>query len=506
VAFSHQSSTSGRSVALRSVLSLDELRKRPTRAPEFAAECRGLLTLGEQLATAPDQVLQRLAETTMALCRAQSAGISLLEPDGRHFYWPAIAGEWAEKVGGGTPRDYGPCGTVLDSDSALLFSHPELDFDYYAPVKPVVEEALLVPFYVNGEAVGTVWAVMHDRSRLFDSEDLRLMTDLCAFAASTYRALNSLNKINAAAAVIDSSDDAIITKSLNSIITSWNAGAERLFGYSAEEIVGKPVTILMPPHVVDEEPGILDRIRRGQRIDHYETVRVRKDGTILNISLTVSPIKDSTGKIVGASKIARDITDRAQAEERIRALARETEHRTKNILANVYATVHMTEAETAQEFKKAVEGRIHALANVHRLFVESRWAGAELHRCVSEELAPYQDSSGLRVTIDGPEILLKPNAAQLFAVVCHELATNAAKYGALSVASGRVAVTWTIHDQRLDLKWTETGGPSVAVPTRRGFGTRVIGKMIAHGNGELRTDWRREGLSCEVVMPIDVAE
>jgi len=111
------------------------------------------------------------------------------------------------------------------------------------------------------------------------------------------------------AAVISSSSDAILSKDLNGIITSWNKGAERIFGFSADEAIGKPVTIIFPPDRLDEEPGILARIRRGEMIDHYETVRRRKDGTLVDISLTVSPIKDAHGKIIGASKVARDITD-----------------------------------------------------------------------------------------------------------------------------------------------------------------------------------------------------
>jgi PAS domain S-box-containing protein len=489
--------------SLRSVISTAELSKRPSRLPDYAAECRALIALAEQLTASPDGILQKLAETALTLCGAQSAGISLLEPDGKHFHWPAISGQWAQKVGGGTPRDYGPCGTVLDCDAALLFSHPELDFDYFAPVTPLVEEALLMPFYVNGKAVGTVWIVMHDLSRRFDSEDLRLMTDLGAFAASAYQAIGSLTKFHAAAAVIDSSDDAIVTKNLNSIITSWNAGAERLFGHEAAEAIGKSVTILIPSDREHEELVILERIGRGERIEHYETVRMRKDGVLLDISLTISPIKDAAGKIIGASKIARNITERKRNEAQIVFLAREAEHRTKNILANVSAAVHLTQAENISEFKKAVEGRIQALANVHRLFVESRWAGAELRDLVAEELAPYRGNDGTRVSIEGPKLLLEPNAAQTMAIIFHELATNAAKYGALSVEDGRVAVTWNIlTDRRLALRWIENGGPSVIVPTRRGFGTRVIGKMAEQAKGEVLFDWRPEGLACEVSVDI----
>lgn len=465
------------------------------------------MALAEQLAASPDGILQKLTDTALALCRAHSAGVSLLEPDGKRFHWPAISGQWVGHVGGGTPRDFGPCGTVLDCDAALLFSHPELDFDYFAPVSPLVEEALLMPFHVDGKAVGTVWVVMHDLSRRFDSEDLRLMTDLGAFAASAYQALGSLTKVHTAAAVIESSHDAIITKNLNGIITSWNAGAERMFGYEPEEAIGKPVTILIPPDHENEEPLILERLRRGEHIDHYETVRVRKDGAPLDISLTISPIRDATGKIIGASKIARDITARKQAEVRISYLARETEHRTKNILATVQAAVQLTHAESVAEFKKSIEGRIQALANVHRLFVESRWTGAELHELVSAELAPYQRGDGMRVNIEGPELILEPEAAQTLAVVCHELATNAAKYGALSADDGRVAVVWTSpSDGCLVLRWTETGGPPVTMPIREGFGTRVVARMVRQSRGEVRFDWRPEGLACEVTVFVNAEQ
>src|SRR5258706_4868697 len=120
------------------------------------------------------------------------------------------------------------------------------------------------------------------------------------------------------AAIVDSSDDAIVSKDLNGVIRSWNQGAERIFGYTAAEAIGRPITMLLPPERLDEEPNILDRIRRGERIDHYETVRLCKDGSFIDISLTVSPIKDSLDRVIGASKIARDITDRKRREAELR--------------------------------------------------------------------------------------------------------------------------------------------------------------------------------------------
>jgi PAS domain S-box-containing protein len=488
------------------MLSTDELRRRPSRPPDREAENNALIALAQSMAASPEGILQKLADTALTLCRAHSAGLSLLEEGDQksNFHWRAIAGQWAHHINGGTPRNFGPCGTVLDQDIAMVCSHPELDFPYWAPIKPVLEEGLLIPFYIKGEAVGTIWVVAHDTSRRFDAEDLRVMTSLGTFAAAAYQTLLSLNATQRIASIVESSDDAIISKDLNGVITTWNKGAERIFGYLAEEVIGKPVTILIPPECQDEEPTILERIRRGERVKSYETVRMRKHGSRVDISLTISPVRNVEGKIIGASKIARDITERKRSEAHIVILAREAEHRAKNVLATVQATVHLSQSDTPDGLKQAIEGRIQALANVHRLFVESRWTGAGLHSLVKEELAAYcQDGEG-RTRIAGPDLLLLPDMAQAIAVALHELATNAAKYGALSVGDGHVQVEWSLGpDGRLVLRWTETSGPPVKPPTRQGFGMRVMESMIrGQLKGEIRFDWRAEGLACEIVLPL----
>ena len=304
------------------------------------------------------------------------------------------------------------------------------------------------------------------------------------------------------ASIVESSDDAIISKSLDGTITSWNSAAARLFGYAAEEIIGKPIAVLIPRDYLAEEASIIERVRRGERIEHFETVRLRKDGSPIEISLTVSPIKTPEGKVVGASKIARDITERKRSEAQIALLAREAEHRAKNVLATVQATVHLTQSDTPEGLKKAIEGRIQALANVHALFVQSRWAGAELRDLVTQEVSPYRQDGDTRVGIDGPSLLLEPHTAQTIAVTLHELATNAAKYGALSVPKGRVQIGWSHAAGRLLLRWTETGGPRTKPPTRLGFGTRVMEAMIrGQLRGAMRFDWRAEGLECEIAVP-----
>jgi PAS domain S-box-containing protein len=329
------------------------------------------------------------------------------------------------------------------------------------------------------------------------------MTNLGTFAAGAYQTLLSLNATQRIASIVESSTDAILSKDLNGVITSWNRGAEQIFGYSAEEVIGKPVTILIPPERRDEEPAILERIRHGERVEPYETVRMRKDGGRVDISLTVSPIRNAEGKIVGASKIARDIGDQKRSEARIAVLAREAEHRARNMLATVQATVHLSQSDTPEGLKLTIEGRIQALANVHRLFVQSRWTGADLQSLVKQELSPYCQDAELRAQIDGPNLMLEPDAAQAVAVALHELATNASKYGALSVPDGRVHVEWSrAADGRLVLRWTETGGPAVNPPAHRGFGTRVLEDMIrGQLKGEIRSEWRAEGLVCEITVP-----
>jgi PAS domain S-box-containing protein len=307
-------------VSLDSILFTDELDRRPARPPDHEKQGKALVALMRALAHSPQTVLQTLADTILDVLQCGSAGVSLLttEDGGKRFYWPAISGVWKEHIGGGTPREFGPCGTVLDQNKPLLFKHVEKVFTYFEPVKPWVEEALLVPFYSGTKAVGTVWAVSHDNVFKFDAEDKRQLESLAEFAAAAYQSVRFLESRNQIAAIVESSDDAIVSKDLNGVIQSWNPGAERIFGYSPAEAIGQPITIIIPAELQQEERKILDRLRKGERIDHFETVRLRKDGSRVNVSLTISPVRGAQGRIVGASKIARDISERRRYEEALR--------------------------------------------------------------------------------------------------------------------------------------------------------------------------------------------
>jgi signal transduction histidine kinase len=182
---------------LSSVLRTEQLSHRPSGPPDYQTENRALTALATALAHSPRTILQALTDTILDVLRCGSAGISMLSDDGARFEWPALAGAWAPYLGGGTPRDFGPCGDVLDCDCPLLFARPERRYAYLLPAVPAAEECLLVPFHVDGQAVGTIWAIAHDADRPFDGEDLRLLTSLGTFASAAYQAVRQLDALAA---------------------------------------------------------------------------------------------------------------------------------------------------------------------------------------------------------------------------------------------------------------------------------------------------------------------
>lgn len=306
------------------------------------------------------------------------------------------------------------------------------------------------------------------------------------------------------AAIIASSDDAIISKDLNGIVTSWNRGAERLFGYRAEEMMGQPITILVPDDRYDEETRILERLRRGEHVEHFETVRRRKDGSLVEISLTASPVRDAQGAIIGASKIARDITERRQAERLQRTLMHELNHRVKNTLATVQAIARQSFRSSSLDSREreTFEARLQAMSRAHDLLTQESWDGTDMAAVVAQVLAPYQ---GERFEIGGSELRLTPRVALALTLALHELTTNAAKYGALSAPSGRVAITWSLSPADppcLALRWQESGGPRVSPPREKGFGSRLIERSLAlELGGEVHISYEPGGVVCDVKVP-----
>lgn len=296
--------------------------------------------------------------------------------------------------------------------------------------------------------------------------------------------------------IVQSSDDAIVSKDLSGVIKSWNKGAERLFGYSAEEIVGKSVTILIPMDRADEEPSILERLRRGERIDHYETVRRRKDGSLVDISLTVSPVHSTDGRIIGASKIARDITERRRAQAQQKLLLAEIMHRVKNTLATVQAIATQTLRRAPPDEREAFTTRLHALSKAHDLLTSDKWDHASLHTVVNAALEPFQQQ---RFTLEGPDASLNASKSLQMTLALHELATNAVKYGALSNATGRIHLAWELVDiGRLKFSWEERGGPPITPPKQKGFGSI----LIEHTFEGARFEYAPQGFACTFEIPL----
>ena len=436
------------------------------------------------------------------------------------------------------------------------------------------------------------------------------------------------------AAIVESADEAIASKTLDGIVTSWNPAAEKLFGYAADEILGRHISILAAPGRENEMPQILARIRRGEKVDHYETVRRRKNGSLVAISLTVSPICDEAGRIIGASKIARDITetkraeealraseerfrdlanavpdvvwtadpdgtitfandrwfeycgitpernarewpelvlhpedrkrciaewtralregtqyeievrnrrhdgayrwfltraapvrdaegritawygsttdihDRKQADERQQILAAELSHRVKNLLTVIGVLAERTadKATSVAQFLEAFRGRIQALSSAQAALIASDWQAASLKVLVQGALEPYLVDGG-RIHLDVEDLPIRSDLALTLTLALHELATNAAKYGALSSATGQVRLTTRVEPgesgPEFSLVWDESGGPPVQSPEYIGFGTTLLGRAMEYQHqGRAELLWRKSGLLCRLGLPV----
>jgi PAS domain S-box-containing protein len=308
------------------------------------------------------------------------------------------------------------------------------------------------------------------------------------------------------AAIVASSDDAIVSKTIDGRVTSWNAAAERLFGYTAAEMIGQPILRIIPTELHAEETRILAQLRRNERIDHFETMRVGKDGRRIDVSLTVSPLRDRTGQVIGASKVARDITERKQTERLQRLLIEELNHRVKNTLAMIQAIANqsMRHAKSPADFAAGFGGRIHALARAHDLLTQTRLQGAEIMDLLRDQVMLGRDDDK-RIACAGPSLILEPQAAVNLALVLHELATNARKYGALSQPDGRLTVTWEIRsngERHLLLEWKESGARKIAVPTVRGFGSSLIEQTLKAHGGMASIRYAAGGMSGTFTLPL----
>jgi two-component sensor histidine kinase/DNA-binding response OmpR family regulator len=288
----------------------------------------------------------------------------------------------------------------------------------------------------------------------------------------------------------------------------WDAGQYRIFGVDPDRF--EPTFDNIQPFIHPED---LERIKSlvseapDKRTFQIEARIIRPNDEIRWCICAAAMTLNDQEQVTRVSGVTIDITERKEAEERQLLLAREVDHRARNVLAVVQAIVRLTRAGTPEAYVTAVEGRIRALAQAHTLLSRSRWQGADVVRLIGEELAPYSSGTGPKVQMSGPSVFLAPDRAQILALAVHELATNSAKYGALSSGGGALTVTWEVEERALTLRWHEKGGPPVEPPTKLGFGTKIMGAMIKQQiGGEVVMDWRPDGLHCALTIPSGTPE
>lgn len=310
------------------------------------------------------------------------------------------------------------------------------------------------------------------------------------------------------AAIVDSSQDAIIGLDVDGQITHWNSGAESLFGYNTTEVVGQSMGILVDPSSPVAVPDCLAHFKDGGGTLRYEVPRRRKDGSSVWVSVAESPLRDAGGGFLAASSIAQDITERRAAEQRRDMLVNELNHRVKNSLAVAQAIAAQTLRGdlTLAEARTAFGVRLAAFGRAHDLSMGRDWQGNDLGSVVRATVAPHAGDPG-RFTINGPFLPLIPQAAVTFSLALHELCINATKFGALSVPEGAVDIGWTVSgppdNEHLEWIWTERGGPPVNPPDHRGFGFSLIERVLPMElNGKVRIEYPGTGLVCALEAPI----
>jgi PAS domain S-box-containing protein len=363
--------------SLESILRTDELHRRPWRAPNYETENRALVALTSALTDSPGTILQTLAEKVLEVLPADSAGLSLLTKDEKRFYWAAIAGAWQPHIGGGTPRYSGPCGDVLDRKTPMLFTHWERRYPYLLPATPLAEEGLVVPFYVNGKAVGTIWAIAHSERRRFDAEDLRLLESLGRFASVAYQAVASIDDLKFQIAKRDEADAAMrelatgLQAKIRSLVDSniigifiWerdgritdaNDAFLRIVDYERGALVGGRLSWkeLTPP----EWRAVTEQRRAQLQVTGaslpYEKEYFRKDGSRVPVLVGHATFERKLDQGVA---FVLDLTDQKRAERAYTQVQTELTH------ANRVATMGHLTASIAHEINQPMGATI-AYAN-----------------------------------------------------------------------------------------------------------------------------------------------
>ncbi|MDG4877485.1 PAS domain S-box protein [Mesorhizobium sp. WSM4935] len=457
-------------------------------------------TVAEIYDAALDAICDALGSSRASILRFDSHGVMSF------VAWRSLSEEYREAVNGHSPWTRGEHNAepIYVEDIRCSGESQQLIDTVLAEG---IEALAFIPLVSSRELVGK-FMVYYPVPHHFTDRERELALTIArqlGFAIERNRAETTAARLSA---LVESSDDAISATDLEGIITDWNSGAERLYGYSRREIIGRPLISLIPLDRQHEERQILSRIRNGEHVEHFETARLRKDGSLVPISLTVSPIADASGKIVGSSRIARGISERLRAQEQRELLLREMDHRVKNLfaIASTIVKLSASAAETPAVLASIVSDRLGALARAHALTMlpstgHSVQVATSLHALIAAILAPYRHGTDEhpRFAISGIDVPVPSAMITPLSLLLHEFATNAAKYGSLSAADGSIEIACSDRDGAVLIRWREIGGPPPDGTTKEGFGTRLV-RAVASQLGSVDRMWDPAGVVIELTI------
>ncbi len=381
---------------------------------------------------------------------------------------------------------------VLDGIRRVLLSEDEFRCEYpcHSPTVKRWFELTVSPLQVGNEK----FAVVTHRN-------------ISTRHIQTEQTISSRFQQNMLAAIVATSSDAIMSFDLEGRVLSWNVGATHLYGYTADEMIGRSMEVLYPDDWPTRIGEYRDRILSGD-LTSFEVRRKRKDGKFRDVAVSAAPVRDQHGEVICISNIHRDITEQKAGEEQRKFISRELSHRAKNQLAVVRSIANQTarNATSLNEFQKKFEDRVFSLAKSIDLLVSRNWSTVSLEKLCRSQIELFSDSNAGNVVISGPKVVLAPAAVEALGMALHELGTNAAKYGALSQDAGQISLTWEfspeIDDDSLRISWRETGLEISEAPSRKGFGHSVLTQLAKQSLGsDASLSFSHQGLHWEISVP-----